>query len=146
MARSWSVGRTRRGIRIEESRAAALVLGLALSACSPFDLDPPGRARVVLDGPAGRTMEVVTTTDFLPHPEDPATVDILSADTTRVTLPFAAEYDVELRYDRYRFYVQAAPVDEESVTVRMRIVIAGHEWYDETRDVQEHPHRFFYLR
>lgn len=123
---------------------ALAALGL-LTACTSFDLVAPRVATVHLQGPDGASVQIVTSTAFVVNAERELT-DVLSADTTRVTLPFEGDFEVGVHDGAYRFYVEARTDAGESLTTRLRVRIGSVTWYDEALDMQEWTHRFYYMR
>jgi hypothetical protein len=129
---------------VSRSTLALAALGL-LPACTPLDLDDPRTARVDLQGPEGGSLQIVTSSAFFVD-ENRELTDVLSADTTRVTLPFSGEFDVGVHDGNYKFYVEVRSEEGESLTTRLRVTVGGYTWYDAALDMQEWRHRFYYMR
>lgn len=134
-------------------RERAAVVGLLLAAallagCNPFDIGPPDQARVILGGPDGATVRLVTSNHVLRSLSEDGdeVIEVIEADTSVVALPFNREYSIQPRKGQYNFYARTAAPDSQSVIVRMQVLVGGETFYDQEWDVGEQPHDFLYLR
>lgn len=112
-----------------------LTLGLLpiFAACGLIstDLDPES-VEVRLDGPDGADVLLVTSNSYTFNgagEDGGVTVDLLSADTSRVTLAHATSVSLA---PTYLFYAQVLPVDPEGApfSLRMEVRIDGSARYD----------------
>jgi hypothetical protein len=107
------------------------VLALLLAGgCSLFDDPAPEETRVVIEGEVGASVELITSSKFLAGVDQAGVthVEILSADTLMVTLPFDRTFNI--RGD-YRFFSQASRVDADVSTFRMQVFIDTDREFDE---------------
>lgn len=110
--------------RPKVSRIGALLLPLLYTlGCGILDEGDPENARVVMEGAQGISVQLVTTNDFvvyLDEQEGSRSVDVLSADTAMVSLPFRKTYS--LGQER-RFFMRVLSEDPlpEPMTVKVFI-------------------------
>jgi len=103
---------------------------LALPACGIFDDGPPETARVVIDGPTGHPVSVVTSSDFdavTSADGDSREISVFSADTTAASVPFDRSYDLG---PRTRIYLIVGSDSTSALPVRVRVSIDGEPRYD----------------
>jgi hypothetical protein len=114
----------------------------------------PQELRVELASDDIATANLITSTFFLliPDPECPTTceetVQLVSADTTVINLPFDQVFSFT---DREQYFVESYPTVLEEATLSMRVSIDGREWLDDFRtlvpfdeDGQQETLRFVY--
>ena len=133
--------------------AVAILAGVVVG-CGIFDsdMDTPETATVLLDGPPGASVLLVTSISLLTgggaNEDGSVDVQFESADTLVVTLPYEADYAIAEREGQYNFYAGAGHVGEGngSLLVHMLVLIDGDVWYDQELDVADRPHGFIYRR
>jgi len=115
------------------SAAPALIpflVVLVLPACGIFDKGPPETARVLIDGPAGHPVSVVTSSDFdavTSADGDSREISVFSADTAAASVPFDRSYDLG---PRTRIYLVVGSDSTAALPVRVRVSIDGEMRYD----------------
>jgi hypothetical protein len=124
----------------------SLVAGLAasLAACGLLDPPVPEHARVVLTGPEGACVRLVTSSKFLAGitTEGITRIEVLASDTVMVTLPYESRH--RIRADQ-RFLALAEAVEGQAETFRMQVFIDAARRYDETGTLSSaSPFRFVY--
>ncbi|MGH7461425.1 MAG: hypothetical protein ACREMA_10395 [Longimicrobiales bacterium] len=115
-----------------------------LAGCNWFDDQVPEKARLVIQGDAGKQVRLITSSKFISAiTEDGLTrVVIVEADTTFVTLPHTATYSLK---GQARFFVEAARQDVDFQTVRMEVFVDARKQFDEGGPlVVGQPMRFVY--
>jgi len=108
----------------------SLLVLLALPACGILDKGPPETAQVVIDGPSGHPISVVTSSDFdavTSADGDSREISVFSADTSAAALPFDHFYDLG---PRTRIYVVVRSDSTATSPVRVRVSIDGDLRYD----------------
>lgn len=121
--------------------AAAAVL---ITACGWFEDLRPVEARVVIEGPAGARVQLITSTRFLAGVDELGTtrVEVLVADTSEVVLPLRQAWVI--RNER-QFFAQAEHV-EDGVTLQMQVFINDEVKFDESGPLYAGaPFRFIYV-
>lgn len=107
-----------------------ILLCLPLATCGILDEDAPDTARLVIEGPAGHPLRLVTTSDFdvvaSPGGDSPE-VSVISADTAAVTAPFDRSYSLG---PRTRIYVIVGSDSTAASPVRVRTFIDGEIRFD----------------
>ena len=115
-----SLARTRR--RILCAVLAVTIVAL-LPACGILDEGTPKTARVVITGPAGHPLRLVTTSDFdavSSADGDSREVTVFSADTAAVSVPFDRTYGLG---PRTRIYVVVGSDSTAAAAVRVQVFI-----------------------
>jgi hypothetical protein len=107
--------------------AAALAAGTA--GCGLLDPPVPEHARVVLTGPDGANVRLVTSSKFLAGitTEGITRVEVLAADTFVVALPHDSRQ--RIRADQ-RFLALAEAIEGETAEFRMQVFIDESREYD----------------
>lgn len=102
---------------------ALLPLVVLLPACGILDEGVPETARVVLAGPAGHPLRLVTSSNFdavTSADGDSREVTVFSADTTAVTVPYERTYGLG---PRTRIYVVVGSDSTAAAAVRVQVFI-----------------------
>ncbi len=125
----------------------ALLAALLLvpAGCGWFDDPSPDDARLFLEGETGTPVRVITSVSFVAGITDQRTtrVEILSADTAVVDLPFQRTYTIR---DHQRFFVEAARLDADLQDFHMQVMIDDEDFFDDAGPlVDGEPYRFVYL-
>ena len=126
---------------------ALILLAFVFSACSWFDDPSPDSIRVQLEGTAGDSLTLITSTEFFATTNEAGQVgvQIFVSDTLQVTLPYDETWDI--RGDQ-RFFMLGTPADTLSpgVMVRLRVNLDSDEALDrQVNAVIENPLQFVYL-
>lgn len=114
-------------------RWIALGLVPAFAACGLVSTEiDPETVELLLDGPAGAEVILVTSNSYTfggGGEDGGVTVELFSADTTRVTLAHSQTLALA---PTYLFYAQAIPVDPDGApfSLRMEVRIDGSSRYD----------------
>jgi hypothetical protein len=138
-----------RPIRIMSHRrllALSWVLAVsAFAACGWFEDPTPEYLRFRLSGPAGATVHVVYSTQFVAAVDEQGVtrVSLSWADTLRRTLP--VDTTVYIGIDR-RFFVEVKPIQPDPVAVDVRVEVDDRSQISERGTVQaSKPWRYAYL-
>ena len=108
--------------------AAASLLVAVMGGCGSISSSPtPESARVHMESADASAVDLVTSVLFSVRGGG---VELLEADTQRVSLPFDDDFTLS---EAQRFYVSVAPVEAMAATLHMRVWIDGESWYDSTR-------------
>ena len=105
-----------------------LLAGVLLAACDLFGDQGPEEVRLLLEGSDQEQVLLITTSNFLAQRQpilddfgfvlrDTTLVQLLTADTMVVRLPFEQRYDIS---GPQRFFTRAFRLDEPGVPLRMR--------------------------
>lgn len=107
------------------------LLAVLAAGCNLLEPPVPEEARVVLEGPAGESVRVITSTRFVAGTTTEGTtrIVVINADTADITLPFESRH--RIRADQ-RFMVQTEPIEGETESFRMQVYIDAAKEYDET--------------
>jgi len=132
-----------RGSRV----ALVLLLAVWSTACSLFQSADPEEIRVLVEGPAGASVRVVISQQFIlsgaADGSDAVAVTFAASDTIAATLPFDRSFNLA---PTYRFVARAyGPESGETVTVRMRVLVDGEQRYNQTGPVEQNFLQFIYL-
>lgn len=122
----------------------SMVLSLAVAACNWFDDPSPDEARLMIDGPAGTQVQLITSTKLLAAVtnEGVTKVEVFDADTTNAVLPFESTYVIR---DDQAFLALTSHLDANVETMRMRVFLDGTEEFDESGPLEEGvDYRFVY--
>jgi len=127
-----------------------LLLALACGAlpiwgCDILGSGDPESARVVIDGAAGHTIRLVTTTDFdvvSSSDGEDREVYVLSADTADVASPYDRSFTLG---PRTRFYVVLTSETTPAEIVTVRVFIDGDERYNRSTLFGEEVLEFLYV-
>jgi hypothetical protein len=129
-----------------KSLLIALLYGTA--GCGLVQDPAPDSADVRIDGQAGDEVRLVISTEFLAGVDfgtigDP-TLEVIGADTLRVSLPFADSYDI--RQDQ-RFLAQVLPLADTlgMDAVQLRGAIDGEERFNRTATPVDSLLQFVYV-
>lgn len=131
-------------MRIGVRAAAAAALIFVLASCDWFDDPSPDQARLLIDGPTGTAVKLLTSTKFVAarRNDGVTAVEIVEADTTSVTLPFEASYNIR---DDQRFLAWTSYLGTSIETMRMRVFLDGAKEFDEAGRLDEGiDYRFLY--
>lgn len=128
---------------------AALVVGVA---CFGPDTTEAVRARAEIAGPSGEEVEVITSKSFAVNTGTVDTaasrVDLLAADTGRMTLPVEREFDIR---STRRFFIRVGPPEAADggggnpLEVTLRVFIDDRRRFDQTADLRRRPLRFVFV-
>ena len=121
----------------------AVLAGAALlfSGCEALTLDrEPEVAHVELDSPDVNSVTLIISRWFLEvedpeceNPGDPGCptrTQLVEADTSTVSLPFAESYPFDFRL---QFYAEAYTNPPVEATMAMKVFLDDEEWYNDTR-------------
>lgn len=119
-----------------QARASSIAPALLLlAACDILSSSGrPEQARLRLVEESSASIEVVTSTRFGRGIGDAGqtVVDLLTADTQRVSMPLDRTFDIR---STERFYVEVLEADSTSELVHMQVWIDGEKKYDQTADL-----------
>jgi hypothetical protein len=138
----------RRGPRVARrpwlrTTGALAVLALG-TACGWFDDRRPRDVRINLAGPAGAAVEFITSSRFLAGVgvDGITRVSVIVAETTTVTLPFEARYDIR---QEQQFLARAGRLDTDLPDLRMQVFVNDEVRFDERGPLlPEAPYVFVY--
>lgn len=133
--------RMRSGMRTHALTAAAAVV---ITACGWFEDLRPIEARVVIDGPAGARVQLITSTRFVAGVDEIGTtrVEVFVADTSHAVLPFRQVWVI--RSER-QFFAQAEHLEDDHV-LHMQVFINDQIKFDEAGPLfASAPFRFVYM-
>ena len=126
-------------------RAVLFIVGaLAVAGCGWFDSPVPDEARVLIEGEAGKTVRLITSTKFFAAVQQngETRVIITVSDTVLATLPYNKVVRIE---QDERFFVETARLDADLTTVRMQVYFDGRKEFDESGALTDgKPYRFVY--
>lgn len=134
----------RMSVRTRASVVVSMLLLFAGSACNWLDDPSPDEARLMIDGPAGTRVHLITSTKLLAAvgTDGVTKVEVFEADTTSALLPFESTYSIR---DDQAFLALASHLDANLETMRMRVFLDGTEEFDETGPLEEGiDYRFVY--
>ena len=118
-----------------------LAVGLVLTGCIE---DPtPKRARIVINGEAGKTVHVIMSSEFVAavNEQGQTRVVIFSSDTTTATLPFEKTVSIE---QSQQFFAQTSRAATDVQNLRMQVFIDNKVRYDEGGLLRDKPFRYVY--
>lgn len=124
--------------------AAGVLLLLGATACNWFDDPSPDEARLMIDGPAGTTVQLVTSTSFVAarRTDGVTEVEIIDSETISATLPFESTYGIR---DEQRFLAWTSQLDSDVENIRVRVFLDGTKEFDQSGPLQEGTdYRFVY--
>jgi hypothetical protein len=125
------------------SRLLAVLLLSGLGGCQLEDLRPR-QARVSVEGPAGTTVRMITSLNFMAavDPQGVTRVSVTSSDTTYPTLPVDVSFQIR---EEQRFLVEVARQDEDVSFIRVRAFVNDSRKFEESGPLLEGaPYRFVY--
>jgi hypothetical protein len=115
-----------------------------VSGCS-LGVDPsPNRARLMIEGDAGKAVRLIISTEFVAavNESGQTRVVIIKSDTVQVTLPYQKEYNIE---EQQRFFVETARSAEDLQSVHMQVFVDSRKQFDESGAlISGQPYRFIY--
>lgn len=114
------------------SISIAPLLAVLVAGCGLFEDPGPDTARLHLEGTEGVRVQLVTSTRFTagqPTADGTVPTEVLQAETTRVTLPFEARYDISRAQ---RFLARVVRFDLASDGLVVRGWIDGEERFTRT--------------
>jgi hypothetical protein len=120
------------------------LIALAAGGCEWFDSPAPDEARVLIEGEAGKTVRLITSTKFLAAVTEngQTRVVITVSDTVMATLPFNKVFRIE---GDERFFAETTRADADVQTVRMQVYFDGRKEFDEGGALTAgKPYRFVY--
>lgn len=122
----------------------AALFTCALPGCDMLGGRGVDEARLVLEGTSGNTVLLVTSTRFESTNVvgGSAIVDLVDADSARVTLPFDRTYDIE---ERGRFYALVIRENSEGDNLHMRGYVDGELRYNNRATTDQDTLRFVYV-
>ena len=118
-----------------------LAVDLVLSGCIE---DPtPKRARIVINGEAGKTVRVIMASEFVAavNEQGQTRVVIFSADTTTATLPFEKTVSIE---QSQQFFAETSRAAADVQNLRMQVFIDNKIRFDEGGLLRDKPFRYVY--
>jgi hypothetical protein len=124
--------------------AIVLLASLAASACNWFEDPAPNKARLVVQGEAGKMVRLIVSTRFAAavNEQRQTRVEIFDSDTIVTTLPFERVYTIE---DDQRFFVETSRLDTDLQNVHMQVFIDDRRQFNEVGALlAEAPYRFVY--
>jgi hypothetical protein len=110
-----------------------------------LDNPAPEEARLVINGDAGKSVRLITSTEFVAAVTDAGQtrVEMFVADTVITTLPYERVFDIG---DDQRFLVEASWIDTDLETMNVRVFLDDEKRFDEAGVLLEGaPYRFVYL-
>lgn len=110
-----------------------------------LDNPAPEKARLVVSGDAGKSVRLITSTEFVAAVNEAGQtrVEMFVSDTLITTLPYERTFDIE---DDQRFLVEAAWIDVDLETVNVQVFLDDAIRFDEAGVLLEgQPYRFVYL-
>jgi hypothetical protein len=110
-----------------------------------LDNPAPEEARPVINGDAGKSVRLITSTEFVAAVTDAGQtrVEMFVADTVITTLPYERVFDIG---DDQRFLVEASWIDTDLETMNVRVFLDDEKRFDEAGVLLEGaPYRFVYL-
>lgn len=115
---------------------ASLGLSLIVTACNWFDDPSPDEARLMIDGPAGAQVRLITSTKFLAAvTNDGVTrVEVFEADTTNAALPFESTYAIR---DDQAFLAWTSHLETSLETIRVRVFLDAAKEFDESGPLKD---------
>jgi hypothetical protein len=120
------------------------VAPLLAGACGWFDDPAPDRARVVVEGEAGKEVRLIISTQFVASVNDQGQtrVVLFQADTVIVTLPFETVYTIE---EDHQFFSETARLEADLQNVRVQIYLDHRKEFDAGGPLlPDQPYRFVY--
>ena len=124
--------------RLASAVCVMLLAGALLAGCDLFGDQGPEEVRISLEGAPQEQVLLITSSNFLAQRQpilddfgfvlrDTTLVQLFSADTTVITLPFEQRYDIKTPQ---RFFSRAFRLDEPGVELRMRGWVDGESRFD----------------
>lgn len=115
-----------------------LIAGAVVTGCDLFGDQGPEEVRLSLEGAPQEEVLLITSSNFIAQREpifdefgfvlrDTTLVQLLSADTTVIRLPFDQRYDIKIPQ---RFFTRAFRLDEPGVELRMQGWVDGESRFD----------------
>lgn len=126
------------------ARAVGILLVLGTTACNWFDDPAPDEARLMIDGPVGATVQLLTSTKFAAalRTDGVTEVEIIDSETIDATLPFESTYGIR---DDQRFLVWASQLETDVENIRVRVFLDGTKQFDESGPLNDGTdYRFVY--
>ena len=123
---------------------APLAALLIASGCGLIEDPSPDRARLQIEGDAGKTVRLIVSTEFVAAVNEvgQTRVVIIKSDTLQVTLPYTKEYNIE---DQQRFFAETARSGEDLSAVHMQVFVDSRKQFDESGALLSgQPYRFVY--
>ena len=123
--------------------ALVAVLGV-VSGCGLADDPSPNRARLTIEGDAGKQVRLIVSTEFVAAVNESGItrVVIIKSDTVQVTLPYQREYNIEAQG---RFFAETARSAEDLASVHMQVFVDSRKQFDESgKLISGQPYRFIY--
>jgi acyl-CoA synthetase (AMP-forming)/AMP-acid ligase II len=105
----------------------------------------PERARLVIVGDAGKSVRLITSTEFVAavNEQGQTRVEMFVSDTLVTTLPYERVFDIE---DDQRFLVEAAWIDADFDAVSVQVFLDDAVRFDEAGVLKDgQPYRFVYM-
>jgi hypothetical protein len=124
---------------------APLAALLIASGCGLIDDPSPNRARLTIDGAAGKTVRLIVSTSFVGtvNESGQTRLVIIKSDTVQVTLPYTKDYNIE---DQQRFFAETARSAEDVSALHMQVFVDSRKQFDETGALLSgSPFRFVYM-
>lgn len=126
-------------------RAFVLILASALAgACGWFDEPAPDRARLVIEGEAGKEIRIIVSTRFVAAVNEigQTRVVLFQADTIVATLPYETVYTIG---EDQRFFSETARLEADLQSIRVQIYLDNRKEFDQGGQLLlDQPYRFVY--
>jgi hypothetical protein len=117
---------------------------IAAAGCGLVDDPSPNRARLLVEGDAGKTVRLIISTEFVAAVNEAGQtrVVIIKSDTVQVTLPYQKEYNIE---QQQRFFAETARSAEDVGSLHMQVFVDNRKQFDESgKLIAGQPYRFVY--
>ena len=117
---------------------------MAAAGCGLVDDPSPNRARLLVEGDAGKTVRLIISTEFVAAVNEvgQTRVVIIKSDTVQVPLPYQKEYNIE---EQQRFFVETARSAEDVQSLHMQVFVDSRKQFDESGLlIAGQPYRFVY--
>ena len=127
-------------------RAASLLLAalVVVSGCGLTDNLSPSRARLTIDGDAGKQVRLIVSTEFVAAVNESGItrVVIIKSDTVQATLPYQKEYNIAAQQ---RIFVETARSAEDLASLQMQVFVDSRKQFDQSGVLKTgQPYRFIY--
>lgn len=113
-------------------------------ACGWFDEPVPDRARMVIDGEAGKEVRIIISTRFVAAVNEigQTRVVLFEADTIVATLPYETVYTIG---EDQRFFSETARLEADLQSIRVQVYLDNRKEFDQGGQLLlDQPYRFVY--
>jgi hypothetical protein len=124
-------------------RRIGIVVLIATLATACIENPTPKRARVVINGEAGKQVRLVISSQFVAavNEQGRTRVVVIKADTVDTTLPFEKEINIE---KDQQFLAMTFRLANDVSNLRMQVFIDARRMFDEGGTLSNEPFRFVY--